>query len=286
MAKFVNDSDQELDSEFSLETIQNFDGLVIESWGPSPRNPEYAKAFELLLERLKSFQVPSIRVFAVSNRLAKVFPNILDRELLVSGKCIALDTYSAHELRLAIGKQVSMLKESPNTSKGGNRYKRILVYSPLIEKDLWFELATTNSLNDSSVLAHLKPTSDSRIFEQQVDSLELSTFDPPVGNKKPKRKSKQTNHIQRDPLVKAWVLRYVQGVCELCESQASFIKDNGKPYMEVHHVRRLTDGGSDTIYNTVGVCPNCHRALHYSVDRDSLINTLYCNVERLISEYN
>ena len=32
--------------------------------------------------------------------------------------------------------------------------------------------------------------------------------------------------------------------------------------MEEHHVITLADGGPDDIYNTVAICPNCHRKMH------------------------
>ena len=38
---------------------------------------------------------------------------------------------------------------------------------------------------------------------------------------------------------------------------------DAKPLVEVHHLHRLADGGADEISNTVCVCPNHHRALHY-----------------------
>ena len=43
-----------------------------------------------------------------------------------------------------------------------------------------------------------------------------------------------------------------------------FLKINGARYLEVHHLKRLADGGSDTIENAVAVCPNCHRELHFN----------------------
>ena len=42
-------------------------------------------------------------------------------------------------------------------------------------------------------------------------------------------------------------------------NEAPFIKENGAPFLEIHHLKRLADGGSDTISNTVAICPNCHR---------------------------
>jgi histidinol dehydrogenase len=32
----------------------------------------------------------------------------------------------------------------------------------------------------------------------------------------------------------------------------------------------LADGGADTVENAVAVCPNCHRAAHYSKDANSI----------------
>lgn len=286
MPKFIDDNKQELDSEFSLESISNFDGLVIESWGPSTRNPKYAKAFELLLGRLKKFGLPSIRVFVVSNRLISAFPNILDREISIGGKSIFLANAEPEELRLKIGKEVAKLKELPSTSKGGNRYKRILIYTPLIQRKVWHDLATSNKLDTKLAISCLFPTSDRNLLDQQVDAIESFIKAAPKGQKKPNRNERQSNLIDRDPLVKAWILQEAEGVCELCDSNSPFIKDNGKPYLEVHHVLPLANGGSDTVSNAVGVCANCHRALHYSKSRNELANTLYKKVARLVDEYN
>jgi 5-methylcytosine-specific restriction enzyme A len=38
---------------------------------------------------------------------------------------------------------------------------------------------------------------------------------------------------------------------------------DGTPFLEVHHLRTLADGGSDRVSNAVALCPNCHRQMHY-----------------------
>jgi 5-methylcytosine-specific restriction protein A len=68
-------------------------------------------------------------------------------------------------------------------------------------------------------------------------------------------------------------LRRANGVCELCEKSAPFNRDNGKPYLEVHHVKHLEDGGHDMTENAVALCPNCHRMMH-SLNRKSDIDIL------------
>jgi len=42
-------------------------------------------------------------------------------------------------------------------------------------------------------------------------------------------------------------------------------KKDQSPYLEVHHMIQLADGGEDTTENAVALCPNCHRQLHFGV---------------------
>jgi len=51
-------------------------------------------------------------------------------------------------------------------------------------------------------------------------------------------------------------------MCDLCTKPAPFNGKNGSPYLETHHVIMLSLRGPDTIYNTVALCPNCHRKMH------------------------
>ena len=67
---------------------------------------------------------------------------------------------------------------------------------------------------------------------------------------------------QRSPYIIDYTLRRAHGICELCDQEAPFSKPNGEYYLEVHHIKRLADGGDDTIRNTVALCPNCHRKVH------------------------
>lgn len=70
--------------------------------------------------------------------------------------------------------------------------------------------------------------------------------------------------FNRSEKVKDITLKRAEGICELCGNEAPFITDEGKPYLEVHHIVPLSEGGKDTLFNTIALCPNCHRKLHYS----------------------
>ncbi|WP_289043555.1 HNH endonuclease signature motif containing protein [uncultured Aliiroseovarius sp.] len=70
--------------------------------------------------------------------------------------------------------------------------------------------------------------------------------------------------FERNPDVVAERLHIADGVCDQCASPAPFRRaKDGQPYLEVHHVLPLADGGEDTVENTRALCPNCHRKAHF-----------------------
>lgn len=77
------------------------------------------------------------------------------------------------------------------------------------------------------------------------------------------RKEKQRIAYQRAEAIKKYVLARANGICEGCEKPAPFRTSKG-PYLECHHLYRLADGGPDHPRNVIALCPNCHRAVHYS----------------------
>lgn len=85
----------------------------------------------------------------------------------------------------------------------------------------------------------------------------------------------------RSRAVRLYVLRRAAGKCEGCGAVAPFNTVNGEPYLEPHHIRRLTDGGPDDPRWVVGVCPNCHRRAHYSHDAAEYNTKLAEIVQRL-----
>jgi predicted HNH restriction endonuclease len=58
--------------------------------------------------------------------------------------------------------------------------------------------------------------------------------------------------------------------CELC-GWIGFMKENGEFYIEVHHLRMISEGGSDIPENVVALCPNCHRKMHHAGNREELM---------------
>ena len=124
----------------------------------------------------------------------------------------------------------------------------------------------TNYTNNTTII-------DKKIFDNQFDE-EIKTSQDDTNtqrqtrlknkSKKPKTTEVITVVFKRNPDVVVEVLERANGICEKCNKPAPFVraKDN-TPYLEVHHIKMLADGGDDTIENAIAVCPNCHRELHF-----------------------
>lgn len=86
-----------------------------------------------------------------------------------------------------------------------------------------------------------------------------------VAAKLPERYQSTSTAFRRNADVIAEVLVRAAGHCEVCHRPAPFVRaSNSTPYLEVHHTLPLSQGGTDTVANAAGLCPNCHRAAHYA----------------------
>jgi hypothetical protein len=129
----------------------------------------------------------------------------------------------------------------------------------------------------------LRPTADPAELDARVTALLRSG--PPVnppGVAAPRRVLVANAYeYERDPGVKACVLELAGGLCESCGALAPFTRADGRPFLEVHHVVPLSDGGPDVVTNAVALCPNCHRALHLAADAQTRRAAIYAAVTRL-----
>lgn len=130
-----------------------------------------------------------------------------------------------------------------------------------------------------------KPTADPKELAERVERalqrIYTKKTTPPKGQEKVSKISTSSERYVRDPEVIAWVLAEAAGVCENCGSLAPFKRPNGEPFLEVHHVRPLGEGGPDTTANAAACCPNCHRRLHFDEVKDGLRLALIASVKRL-----
>lgn len=101
----------------------------------------------------------------------------------------------------------------------------------------------------------------------------------PVG---PISDPKETMRIayRRSAQVKRYVLARAQGHCELCGEPAPFNrKSDGTPYLEPHHINRVSDGGLDHPQYVGAICPTCHRLIHFGVNGRNRNEELRARIE-------
>ena len=85
---------------------------------------------------------------------------------------------------------------------------------------------------------------------------------------KPATRARTTTEFVRNPSVVAAAILRSGGACEMPKCKhALFNRDDGSPFLEVHHITPLAEGGDDTLRNAAALCPMCHREVHHGVNR-------------------
>lgn len=54
--------------------------------------------------------------------------------------------------------------------------------------------------------------------------------------------------------------------CLYSDCSNTFIKPDGTPYIEVHHIISLANGGEDSLWNLAVLCAHHHRMAHFAAD--------------------
>jgi 5-methylcytosine-specific restriction protein A len=94
--------------------------------------------------------------------------------------------------------------------------------------------------------------------------------------------TERKKHLRRrSKAIKVYARRRAEGECEGCGEEAPFETAKGRPFLEVHHIHRLSDGGPDHPRHVAALCPNCHRRVHHGEDGDEYNQVLARAVERI-----
>ncbi|RFP29804.1 HNH endonuclease signature motif containing protein [Duganella sp. BJB476] len=181
------------------------------------------------------------------------FKNSTKYDVIVGGKPYPPKAISSIAHNLATGK--ILYANDFVGSKEGVWHRRL--------KILGFEILEKNTAQkfDDEISASLKLTRQARLKK-----IVATSTNPP------KKSQVQVTRYARSPHVVAERLIIANGKCEKCRKTAPFKrKRDNTPYLEVHHVKLLSQGGLDTIENTLALCPNCHCELHDILRIDNLV---------------
>lgn len=115
--------------------------------------------------------------------------------------------------------------------------------------------------------------SDEKLISElaRVVPLDLILAKAELASGTPARRRTTRQEFIRNPYVVLGALERCKNHCETPDCrQVLFKKDNGKFYLEVHHITPLQEGGDDSLINVAALCPHCHRELHHGVGRVAL----------------
>ncbi|MGY5956486.1 Type IV methyl-directed restriction enzyme EcoKMcrA [Kosakonia sp. BK9b] len=266
----------ELNAECSVGEEDGVYGLILESWGPAHRNKDYNIALDCIIERLIDSDVENVVVYLASSGARNHMPSIAERKIH-PGEYFSLVGNNPRDIRQEMcSYQAHFSSTGRKEVPSGNRTKRIMINVPKVTNNEFWEPIIHGESSDL-----MQPTDDEGVLNKRVSKLIKKPLSEPKGYEAPGIVERLQKVYVRDPAVKAWILQQSNGICENCSEEAPFYLNDGSPYLEVHHVIPLSSAGADTTSNCVALCPNCHRALHYSQNAKELIEKLYINIVRL-----
>lgn len=140
--------------------------------------------------------------------------------------------------------------------RNGQQRQAIVFHLEVIDSEQKPE-ALTPAIEEVEVIA---PLTLSRLSLIELRSRALT-----AASSSPDAKRRSVAVQNRSEAIRQYALKRAAGVCESCLQAAPFHGKRG-PYLEVHHLHRLSDGGPDHPDAVAAVCPNCHREIHVGVD--------------------
>lgn len=159
------------------------------------------------------------------------------------------------------------IKQSPDPANE-NQMREAIVFQlvPLLEDQL--------EETDSAVAVK---ESDLSVLRKEAYKSSGGAVEVAAGNAKQKA-------FKRSAVIRDYALCRSEGLCERCRNPAPFQTSKGKPFLEVHHIFRLTDGGPDHPRSVAALCPNCHRAAHHAGDKSTIKEDLAMRIAAIEDE--
>ena len=158
---------------------------------------------------------------------------------------------------------------------------RSVVKFRLLDPESW-HVHSYDEANGSYVVVRGAPSASrpANAGDNQGDDAFNDIDEVPPGSIEPEQIFGTYSGFKRDESVRNYVRNKAQGKCEYC-GQLGFIKVDGKPYVEVHHILSLADRGPDTIENVIALCADHHREAHYGKNRLALEKKMAARLKRI-----
>lgn len=136
-----------------------------------------------------------------------------------------------------------------------NNTKRIVYKFPLKLKNSEY------CPNNKSLIQNEEKLEKSILRKTKQEIKELAIEKSELNKNRNLVRKVSTYNYERSLVIREYVKELANGICQLCDNKAPF-EVKGKPFLHVHHIEYLSEGGKDTIENAIAVCPNCHAKIH------------------------
>jgi 5-methylcytosine-specific restriction protein A len=143
----------------------------------------------------------------------------------------------------------------------GAHYENAPDTDDVLRKAIVFELTPIEEFNQ---LQEAKDPELLSLAQESLATLRQKALDQSVDAVTPQERKSVWR--RRSTAIRIYVLKRASGNCEGCHATAPFKRPDGEPYLEPHHIRRLSDGGPDHPRWVIALCPNCHRRVHHAHD--------------------
>ncbi len=203
-------------------------------------------------------EIAMFREYQMDDKLA--YANLKEHGLLsrLMGPTVVKGTVADY-LHSCDSMQIAMDKKS------GRIPETCLIPFPIKVHEIEVKSSAKSSANSGTKVAPLDDTHTQEEKEKHASQLsveELKEIAQKQSTKKPKEVKSTVVQKVRDPYIAEYARKRANGICQLCGKPAPFKRSDGEPYLESHHIVWLSNGGEDSIENTVALCPNCHRRMH------------------------
>ena len=135
----------------------------------------------------------------------------------------------------------------------------------------------------------LRINQDDYLYQDQLEDLIPVSSTDTSSTREPEYLDSTTGRVaKKNPSISSKAVAASGFKCSYDPSHHTFLKENGIPYMEGHHLIPCTPGNSekywkrfgrniDCFENIVSLCPICHRRIHYgsNAERSEIIDRLY-----------
>lgn len=152
----------------------------------------------------------------------------------------------------------------------GYETKQLPDQSGAIRRGIIFQLKGVDNFIGIDHLAKENESSNPLSF----DTLRDRAYSAAGPVRERKASDNKNYYYSRSDTIRRYVLARAKGVCECCGKEAPFIKKDGTPYLEPHHIHKLSDKGLDHPKMMAAITPNCHREIHSGLNGEEIDNRL------------